>query len=88
MARGRQGDTAEGEALAGTLLLDARAPERYRGELEPIDPVAGHIPGAANLPFAELAPEGRFLAPEELRARFEASVPRPAESSWPIAGRV
>ena len=52
-------------------VLDARAAERFRGETEPFDPVAGHIPGAVSAPWADnLDAEGRFLPPETLRARF------------------
>ena len=57
---------------ADFLLIDARAPERYRGEVEMIDPVAGHIPGAVNHFYqSNVNPEGTFLAPHVLRMRFE-----------------
>jgi thiosulfate/3-mercaptopyruvate sulfurtransferase len=53
------------------LLLDARAPERYRGDTEPLDPVAGHIPGAMNYFFQQnIGDQGTFRAPEELRDRL------------------
>ena len=68
-------DTAAVRELLGgeTLLLDARAPERYRGETEPIDPRPGHIPGAASAPWLDnLGPDGRFLPPELLRERYAA----------------
>ena len=55
------------------LLVDARAPERYAGSVEPIDAVAGHIAGAVNHPFStNLAPDGRFLPAAELKRRWEA----------------
>jgi thiosulfate/3-mercaptopyruvate sulfurtransferase len=52
-------------------ILDVRAAPRYRGEVEPFDPIAGHIPGALNLAFAEnLEADGRFRSPEALRERY------------------
>ena len=54
-------------------LIDARGAQRYRGEAEPMDPIAGHIPGALNRPFTEnFAPDGTFKPAAQLRAEFEA----------------
>jgi thiosulfate/3-mercaptopyruvate sulfurtransferase len=55
------------------LLFDARARDRFRGENETIDPVAGHIPGATSLPFIENLEQGRFLRPELLKVRLLAA---------------
>lgn len=77
--------TLQQALAAGRLaLLDARAPERFAGRVEPIDPVAGHVPGALNHPCsANVGPDGRFLPPQELARRYAATLA--ARSGDPIA---
>jgi thiosulfate/3-mercaptopyruvate sulfurtransferase len=63
-------------------IIDARAPERFRGDIEPLDPVAGHIPGAINRPYgANLTPQQTFKPAELLRAEFEAQLDGAPSSS-------
>lgn len=63
--------TALHASQADWRVLDARAPERYAGTVEPLDPVAGHVPGAVNYPFTRnLASDGRFLPTTDLRTQL------------------
>lgn len=64
-------------------VIDARAGARYRGEVEPLDPVAGHIPGALNRPFSEnLGADGKFKPAAQLRAEFEALIGDLTRPPW------
>lgn len=83
LSRGRLSTLSIDEAAdlaADGVLLDVRALERYLGDVEPIDPRAGHVPGARNLPTTgNVDSGGRFLDPDELRHRFEAAGATPDE---------
>lgn len=69
----RTEDVMQALGRPGQTVLDARAAARHRGEVEPLDPVAGHIPGALNRPFTEnFGPDGRFKPAAQLRAEFDA----------------
>ena len=66
-------------------LVDARDEQRFRGLIEPIDSVAGHIPGAVNLPFTEsLAPDGTWKSPEELRVLLRDVLEGDLEAPWSV----
>jgi thiosulfate/3-mercaptopyruvate sulfurtransferase len=72
---------------AGDLLIDARAAERFRGEVEPIDRVAGHVPGAINRPYAANLRDGRFKPAAELAAEFSALLgDRPPQRAIAMCG--
>ncbi|MAQ15241.1 MAG: sulfurtransferase [Sandaracinus sp.] len=64
-------EVADRRERADSRLIDVRAAKRWRGDTEPLDPVAGHIPGSVNLPLTEnLGPDGHFLPAAELRATY------------------
>lgn len=69
------------QGLAGAMLCDARGADRYAGQNETIDPVAGHVPGAHSMPFpGNLAPDGRFLPPAQLRERWSQRLADPSRA--------
>lgn len=72
----RSDEMAELSLRPRQAMVDARAPARYRGEVEPLDPVAGHIPGAVNRPYTDnFDGEGKFKPAAQLKTEFEALLP-------------
>jgi thiosulfate/3-mercaptopyruvate sulfurtransferase len=71
LPRAEMNEVIEAAASPDRVVIDVREAGRYRGEFEPIDLVAGHIPGAINIPFAEnLQTDGTFKSPEELKSKY------------------
>ncbi len=80
-------EAGEVAAAAHGIVFDARAAERFRGDVEPIDPRAGHIPGALNAPWsANLSDDGKFRPPAELRAHYEGADADAAEGAIVYCG--
>jgi thiosulfate/3-mercaptopyruvate sulfurtransferase len=75
------------DTAAAEVVVDARAVERFRGEVEPIDPKAGHVPGAVTVPFAgNLDDAGRWWPPEQLRDRYQQAGLREASDAVVYCG--
>lgn len=80
-------DAVRAHVDAGGLLIDARAAERYRGETEPLDRVAGHVPGARNRPYAQNLRDGRFKPADELAQGFAQTLgAQPASNAVVMCG--